>query len=38
MPVLGMGFYQVPVLETFHVEPLAEIGYRPFDTAFILRK
>ena len=35
MPVLGMGFYQVPVLETTKVASQAiEIGYRLFDTAY----
>ena len=35
MPVLGMGFYQVPVLETAKVASQAiEIGYRLFDTAY----
>ena len=35
MPVLGMGFYQVPVLETSKVASQAiEIGYRLFDTAY----
>ena len=35
MPVLGMGFYQVPVLETSKVASRAiEMGYRLFDTAY----
>jgi hypothetical protein len=35
MPVLGMGFYQVPVLETSKVASQAiEMGYRLFDTAY----